>query len=527
MFWLKLVDKTSGMNNGRRTTIIAGTVLFVALASLVFFMSSGSNEVSLADPVAGNNTDLDAPGLPEIGVGAGGGSATTLESNGTSLADGSTVQESSSPENSSPAETENSDRTDANGFPTTERELAAFLRAADSSLQRLGYHGPQGGADSQGEPTSEPTRFIDLTSAESLSKALRPSSSFNINDIVSGSGPEAASPALHNRGQNGVFHVACNVSHFAYDDPIAIPGQPGRAHLHMFFGNTETNAYSDADSILNRGNGSCQHEELNRTGYWVPALLDGQDHALVPDYIQVYYESTADHTNLVSFPQGMNFIAGNAFATQPQEGINHRGQNFRCGWYGSNRFEGPGKVDVIELSDTIPDCDPDFYSHMMVDLAAPHCWNGELDWSAQSPNVVYPAERYGPCPASHSTLVPQLFYRMTFDLSESPTRTSTWYLSSDIDRETGERRGPAGSSLHADWINGWNQPLLDSIFDNCINRVNRWCGPIHLGDGQLTDHVVKRIGALDQRISPEALLSTCPVRDSYDGNPRNVAYCLN
>ena len=52
----------------------------------------------------------------------------------------------------------------------------------------------------------------------------------------------------------GAFRVPCAVSHFSFNDPIVHPGKPGASHLHMFFGNTGTDANSTVDSILNSGN---------------------------------------------------------------------------------------------------------------------------------------------------------------------------------------------------------------------------------------------------------------------------------
>jgi hypothetical protein len=34
------------------------------------------------------------------------------------------------------------------------------------------------------------------------------------------------------------------------DDPIVFPGQPGASHMHDFFGNETTNAYSTQSSML-------------------------------------------------------------------------------------------------------------------------------------------------------------------------------------------------------------------------------------------------------------------------------------
>ena len=36
----------------------------------------------------------------------------------------------------------------------------------------------------------------------------------------------------------GAFRFICQASHEAYNDPIVFPGQPGKSHLHTFFGNT-------------------------------------------------------------------------------------------------------------------------------------------------------------------------------------------------------------------------------------------------------------------------------------------------
>ena len=90
---------------------------------------------------------------------------------------------------------------------------------------------------------------------------------------------------------DGQFRMACQYSHFAYDDPIVFPGQPGASHLHLFFGNTEADAHTTASSLLDRGGGSCNGFELNRSAYWTPALLDGRGNAVVPEQIILYYKT--------------------------------------------------------------------------------------------------------------------------------------------------------------------------------------------------------------------------------------------
>ena len=55
------------------------------------------------------------------------------------------------------------------------------------------------------------------------------------------------------------------------DDPIVYPKQPGASHLHDFFGNTTTNAFSAYAGML-AGGTNCQ-EPGDTAASWAPALL--------------------------------------------------------------------------------------------------------------------------------------------------------------------------------------------------------------------------------------------------------------
>src|SRR5438552_4669667 len=64
----------------------------------------------------------------------------------------------------------------------------------------------------------------------------------------------------------------CNYSRSLMDDPIVYPGQPGVSHLHDFYGNTTTDAYSTIASLLAAGTTSCVNPG-ETAAYWVPALM--------------------------------------------------------------------------------------------------------------------------------------------------------------------------------------------------------------------------------------------------------------
>ena len=55
--------------------------------------------------------------------------------------------------------------------------------------------------------------------------------------------------------------------------------------------------------------------------------------------------------------------------------------------------------------------------------------------------------------------------------------SSTWRLSSDMSTSQ-----PNGSSIHGDWMNGWDPDIMELIVKNCIN-TGYDCGVGLLGDG--------------------------------------------
>lgn len=72
----------------------------------------------------------------------------------------------------------------------------------------------------------------------------------------------------------GAFRINCFMSHMAYDDPIVAPGRPGGSHLHSFFGNDSIDAYSSSATVANSGGSTCTGGTANRSGYWVPSMID-------------------------------------------------------------------------------------------------------------------------------------------------------------------------------------------------------------------------------------------------------------
>ena len=129
----------------------------------------------------------------------------------------------------------------------------------------------------------------------------------------------------------GAFRFTCMAGQLAKDDPIVYPGQPGKSHLHQFFGNTGTNASSNYQSLRTSGGSTCTRTSdvsPQRTAYWMPAMLDGVGNAVKPDWINTYYkrlpasdpqcaktDNPAVIGKCIEMPNGLRFILGYNMAT--------------------------------------------------------------------------------------------------------------------------------------------------------------------------------------------------------------------
>ena len=289
------------------------------------------------------------------------------------------------------------------------------------------------------------------------------------------------------RSVAGNFRVACEFSHFSYDDPLVHPNQPGAAHLHMYFGNTDVNAYSTYDTLKDSGSSTCNGQELNRTGYWVPALFDTQGDVRIPFRIEVYYKGYNTHNGPSEvYPPGAATIAigdkqaHNVSSNQGGTlGMGGESVNFICS-DASNAVYDP-------VSNTIPDCanSPvnNGYRLLKMRVKFPICWNREDPSNPDNWFLPETSDWYwGDC--GERAYMPHLeyiiFYRVGLDES-----TAGWYLSSDVDPHTREVSSNPGASTHGDWWGGWHPDINQQWIDNCVNDTRdqlRDCSYGYLSD---------------------------------------------
>lgn len=288
---------------------------------------------------------------------------------------------------------------------------------------------------------------------------------------------------------SGAFRTHCMESHTSHDDPLVHPGAPGAAHHHVFFGNPGVDAFSTPERLQEAECGTCDGGTVNRSAYWVPALYDRHGERI--EYVEpLFYYKTGYHVPATSIqppPEGLVMIAGDAMAMAPQPTTVVK---FRCGsWTSDQDWFDPG--DPLDHVATLPDCAVD--DVVEIRIVFPQCWDGvNLDAPDHQSHMAYPSEATPPvvgtgsCPVTHPIAIPEISYNFAVRVTEDSGPPSTWRFSSDH-----HEGAPPGSSLHADWMNGWDPEVMETIVEECLNPA-RECMVGLLGDGRQLAPVVRR-----------------------------------
>jgi len=253
----------------------------------------------------------------------------------------------------------------------------------------------------------------------------------------------------------GSFISTCGFSHRGPDDPIVLPGRPGRSHDHSFVGNVSTDAFSTLSS-LRKAATTCDRGG-DTAAYWAPTLfVDGKP--LTPAGAAVYYRRLTA-SRVQPFPTGLRMVAGNSLAGSAQS---LSVVFWDCGLvkttlYGRMlREQGPVPTAPAAASSKALLCPPG--SKLQMHINFPDCWNGKsLDSFDHRRHMAYSVG--GACPRGHPVAVPALSL-----VYQYPVPTGVVALSS-------------GSvySAHADFVNAWNQEALAKLVNWCLNAL-RPCG---------------------------------------------------
>ncbi len=219
---------------------------------------------------------------------------------------------------------------------------------------------------------------------------------------------------------------------------MVYPRQPGASHLHDFFGNGHTDAFSTDDSLREAGTTTCRNFHGDSAAYWVPALYQ-EGKRVKPSYLDAYYTAGGKNTRTVEpFPRGLKILLKDAEASK-----------WHCMARGASAaFEDPPSCPTGE--------------HLALRFTFPDCWDGKyLDVPDHRSHMKYAVGMN--CPGSHPVPVPQLVMFIGY-LDAGKGRVDLAPLDDP-------------SAPHADFVNSWDQDFLTRFVRDCINSgVN--CGTV-------------------------------------------------
>ena len=325
--------------------------------------------------------------------------------------------------------------------------------------------------------TSTPPPTTSPSPSPSLLGEVAIASEFDVNsELTQAPIPASAAPDVV-----GAFRFICSAGQLLKDDPIVYPGQAGKSHLHQFYGNTGTNASSTYSSLRKSGQSTCM-SPLNRSAYWMPAMLDGKGNVVRPDHIQIYYKRrpksdpkcTAGNYqaegNCVDLPNGLKFVFGYDMVTgTPPTGeayFNCKGTGATAAHYDNIPAAIAGCVTGGQIGAVIK---------------APDCWDGKnLDSANHRDHMAY--SNYGTwgyrkCPTTHPYVIPGFTLQAWYTIAAGDD-LKLWSLSSDAMHP----ELPHGSTFHADFFMAWDPTVKGMWHANCIDKMLN-CAAGNLGNG--------------------------------------------
>ncbi len=277
------------------------------------------------------------------------------------------------------------------------------------------------------------------------------------------------------------FAFTCEVSHFAYYDPIRAPNEFDKSNLNMFFGNTHPEAdYSQPNAPTKRS--TCNGGTANMSSYWTPALLDADGNPQIPTSITVQYASSNHNIPFASvkpIPSGLKMLTGMPTA---MTSLGFEEASFSCG---------------DKRASNVPICEK---GRLTMQVQFRQCWDGKNLESDDQSHIVAPD--HGACPDTHPTAIPALTYFINYNVKED---TKKWRLSSD--RYALGAKNIGGFSLFGGYVDGWNKELLNAWHSNCITKGMKCTNS--LGDGRTLDYHTMFVSPLLNTKQP--LLTTQPI----------------
>lgn len=338
-------------------------------------------------------------------------------------------------------------------------------------------------------PTASPAGYIvtkTLAGAEDLL------ASFDLSLGLQPSWGTGAIPGLYD-AEEGAFRFTCaGDGKLAKDDPVVYFNQPGASHLHQVWGSAAFDARTTPADLARETGTNCNSTpySLNRSSYWMPALIHEGGDVVRPDLVTVYYKrKTASSSycdpaspkfmgTCVGLPSQIRFVFG-WDASKPTATV--QGASWYCTGGTGAHFRDLDAVfgSGCKAGDTL-----------VANTMAPNCWDGKHldspDHRSHMAYVEYGSDGMARCPATHRYLIPQeenkAMYTVTDDMigtRSDGSKYSRVRLASDA-MLAGAK---PGATLHADYMEAWVTAAKKIWMDHCIDKALN-CSGGDLGNGK-------------------------------------------
>ena len=251
----------------------------------------------------------------------------------------------------------------------------------------------------------------------------------------------------------GAYRATINVSHYAYDCPIAMQTVP----LQQYLGNSLTSDESTYQTLRTSGSGTSEGGPVNRSAYWYEALLVGGQIA-VPNSTALYYKrypSTSPRipvgASVAPLPIGLKMVSSNVQFKGVRAGVD------LCAY--TTNFQ--SVLSLLKTGDQL---------FMVIDF--PDLWDGQrIDSANHVDHMSTPVWNGNTgkfvAPAGYPCLIPTI------------SLISQWTVVSGEDWTKAAFSGP----VHGKYWEGWDTPTFRAIEANALEKMLN-CNSGQIGDGR-------------------------------------------
>jgi hypothetical protein len=341
-------------------------------------------------------------------------------------------------------------------------------------------------------PTPTPTPTSGYVPSPSLNGAPDLVATFPVTEGLTRSGNPI--PGIYDVNE-GAFRLTCGGDgELNYDDMLLYPGQVDESHLHKYFGAFGVNANTTMADLAKVTRSNCNSgtdKVVNRSAYWIPAMLDDLGYVRNPDWIALYYKrfrsvspqctpgSPVFMGRCLGLPNQIRFIAG-WDPTKPDQ------VHGNASWYCSGGTAHYRNLDDLFASGL---CKPG--ADLIADVTFPNCWNPDwLDTPDHRSHMAFASYGdwgYLKCPATHPYVIPQTEYKYKWTITADMIGTradGSKYSRVRLSSDHMKPNAKPGETLHGDYAEQWVGEAKRMWHDNCIEKGLN-CSGGDLGNGWL------------------------------------------